>query len=124
MKKYVFSVLMAVALLFGISALPINGQWNSVCQAYQGETDDQFICRVFYGNWTSREDGGTYVWDKNTVAVDEIISCDVVKESAFLQFHFIKSGKIHYAYILKGNGMIVYADRNCKTLEGSLVHMF
>ena len=115
---------MAVALLFGISALPINVPWNSVCQAYQGETDDQFVSRVFYGNWTNRDDGGTYVWDKNTVEVDEIISCDVVEESAFLQFHFIKSEKMHYAYILKGNGMIIYADRNRQTLEGSLVRMF
>lgn len=123
MKRFMISIFVVMIFVFGVSILPVDTPIKTVCFAYQGETEDQFVSRVFYAQWMDGNTGDIYPFTRDHVLVDEIISCDVELESAFLRCHFVGDGKTFYSWIIKGQGMILYSDRARTNPEGKLVRM-
>ena len=101
LKKFFVSVICTAVLICGVFAN------SKICEAKYGETPEQFVDRCLYtGTWGWVGNGSMMNFNRNTVVVDQIESCDVVKEKAYIVVRFTENNMTCKAIITPENFVI------------------
>ena len=123
-KKFAISMFLGLAMVFG-GVATVAPQTVS---AYQGETEDQFVTRIFYANWMEITTGTCMPYSRDMVEIPEIMTCDPVGESAKFVIRSVSDPSfVRYAFVFTngqgGYGMMIFDDRAMTNNVLNLVRM-
>lgn len=102
MKKLLASAVLAVALLLGAT---------QPCLAYEGESPEDFVNRVFYGtSWGWLGTNTVTQFSEEKVIVTDIVECDVINEEASIRLYFVPTDEHMSATLTATNLLVVSSD--------------
>jgi hypothetical protein len=122
-KKFVMSMFIVATMI--VAGVGVESQ---LVLAYEGESEDEFVSRVFFSNWMEVHTGTYFEYTRENAEIPEIISCDPVSETAKIVVRAKNDRSfVTYDYIFTngkgGYGLMVFKDRGMTENAMDLVRM-